>query len=163
VTRAARLARDLLLVAALVLGIRFFQTREMPSGPAPALVGTNLAGEPVSLDDFRGEPVVVYFWASWCGVCKAIAGNVDSLAERTKVMRVAVQSGPRDQVATALGPGVPGIEHVIVDPEGKLAASWGVGAFPTLFWIDDESSIRFTEVGYTSSLGMRVRSFFAAR
>jgi thiol-disulfide isomerase/thioredoxin len=163
VTRAARLARDLLLVAALVFGIRYFQTRDMPSGPAPSLAGMNLAGELVSLDDFRGGPVVVYFWASWCGVCKAIAGNVDSLAGRTTVIRVAVQSGSRDQVAKALGPDTPGLQRVILDPEGRLAASWGVGAFPTLFWLDDEAAIRFTEVGYTSSLGMRARSFFAAR
>jgi hypothetical protein len=44
-----------------------------------------------------------------------------------------------------------------------LAAAWGVGAFPTLFWLDGDSAIRFTEVGYTSSLGMRARSFFSAR
>jgi thiol-disulfide isomerase/thioredoxin len=147
----------------MIAGIRFFQTRGMPSGPAPALAGTNLAGEMVSIEEFRGEPVVVYFWASWCGVCKAIAGNVDSLAERTKVIRVAVQSGPAEKVAAALDPHTPGIERVIVDADGTLAAAWGVGAFPTLFWLDGDSAIRFTEVGYTSSLGMRARSFFSAR
>lgn len=160
-TRAKRLARDLLLIAVLVVGIRYFQTRGMPSGPAPALEGTNLAGETVSLADLRGEPVVVYFWASWCGVCKAIAGNVDSMAERQKVVRVAVQSGPAEKVAGALPPDTPGIETVVVDADGQLAAEWGVGAFPTLFWIDEDGEIRFTEVGYTSSLGMRARSFFA--
>src|SRR5690606_40590527 len=96
-----RLLRDVFLVILLFVGIRYFQTRDMPSGPAPALEGRGLSGEVVSLADLEGEPVVVYFWASWCGVCKAISGNVESLAEHTKVIRVAVHSGRATEVAVA--------------------------------------------------------------
>lgn len=99
-SRFGRLLRDLLLVAVIIAGFRYFQTRELPSGPAPSLVGTGLSGETVSLERFRGEPVIVYFWASWCGVCRAMEGNVEGLAD-VKVVRVAVASGKADAVARA--------------------------------------------------------------
>lgn len=150
-SRFGRLLRDLLLVAVIIAGFRYFQTRELPSGPAPSLVGTGLSGETVSLERFRGEPVIVYFWASWCGVCRAMEGNVEGLAD-VKVVRVAVASGKADAVARALD-GARG-ETVVIDEDGTLASSWGVGAFPTLFWLDAEGQIRFREVGYTSSFGL---------
>ena len=99
-SRFGRLLRDLLVVAVIIAGFRYFQTRELPSGPAPSLVGTGLSGETVSLERFRGEPVIVYFWASWCGVCRAMEGNVEGLAD-VKVVRVAVASGKADAVARA--------------------------------------------------------------
>ncbi len=46
------------------------------------LAGEDLAGDPLDLGDFRGKPVVVTVWGSWCGPCVAEADEVVDAAER---------------------------------------------------------------------------------
>jgi thiol-disulfide isomerase/thioredoxin len=54
------------------------------NGPAtrPALTGTTLDGQPFSMDDLQGKPVLINIWASWCGPCVAELPQLAALSER---------------------------------------------------------------------------------
>lgn len=155
-TRVGRLLQ-VVIFAALFFGIRAYQRRDLPSGPAPALSAVSLDGEPLSLS--TEKPTLVYFWATWCGVCSAMKGAVDDVSDDHNVITIAVQSGDEASIRAALPEGseLP----VISDPSGALAAQWNVSAYPTAFFVSPEGEIEFVEVGYTTGPGMRARMFLA--
>ena len=155
-----RTAIEIAVIVVIFFGVRAWQQRDAPSGPAPELVGTSLSGAPLALGVPPGEPVLVHFWATWCGVCRAEEGNIDGLAEDHRVITVAAQSGDASEVAAYMQ------EHdlefdVINDPSATLAHQWGVHAFPASFVIAPDGTIRHVEVGYTTSLGLRARMWLA--
>lgn len=152
--------RDGGLALLFLFGVRAYQLRGVARGPAPALAGIDMHGRPLSLETYRGKPVLLHFWATWCGVCKAEQSNIDTLARALPVLSVASRSGQASQVAAyvrehAIAP------EVIADPSGALAGRFGVHAFPTSFVIDAAGRIRHAEVGYTSELGLRLRMWLA--
>ena len=153
--------RDVLLVVVVVAAVRAYQQRDLPSGPAPHLEGTLLDGSFASLAAMRGEPVLLHFWATWCGVCRMEQGSIDAIAADRPVLSISSRSGE----AGAVGKYV--IENqvkppVLVDNRGALAARFGVHAFPTTFVLDRNGDIRFREVGYTTELGLRARLWLAS-
>lgn len=157
-----RTAVETALVLAAFLGIRAWQHRDAPSGPAPAMTGTLVdGGAPASLAALRGRPVMVHFWATWCSVCNAERGSVDSVAKDYAVLGVAADSGDAEQVRAWMRQS--GVAFPTVLDDGALARAFGVKAFPTSFFVDKEGTIRFVETGYTTELGMRARLALAGR
>ncbi|WP_028006943.1 thioredoxin [Solimonas flava] len=75
------------------------------------------------------QPVLVDFWAEWCGPCRMVAPVLDQLAvengERLKIVKLNVDENP--QVAAALG--IRGIPTLMLFKDGELAATQ-VGAVP---------------------------------
>lgn len=141
---------------AVVFGVRFYQHSTLVEGPAPALRAPLLDGGVFDLAAQRGRPVLVYFWATWCPVCRLEQGSIESLARDHQLVTVALQSGGS---ATVLkyrsdnGLRAPAIN----DPDGALARAWGVRATPTFFFVDRDGLIRFHELGYTTEIGLRFR------
>lgn len=159
-SKLRRFALEALVVVALVLGVRAYQTRDLASGEAPALSVQSLDGQRFSLAGVQGQPVAVHFWASWCGVCSAMRHNVRTLAHGHRVISVASRSGDEAAVRSFLAQH-PLDAPVIVDPSGALARTYGVRAYPTTFFVNAQGVIRHVEVGYTTELGMRLRLWSA--
>jgi peroxiredoxin len=163
-SRAARWrghAVNVLLIVALVAGIRWWQQRDMASGAAPLLQGITLAGRHYELPARPAHPVLVHFWATWCPVCRAEQGNIAAIArDDASVVTVAMQSGPPQQVARYLREQQ--IDFPVVnDADGRIAAAWGVHAVPASFIVAPDGTIRFVEVGYTTEAGLRLRLWLA--
>lgn len=56
--------------------------------PAPNILFEDPAGEPASIADFRGKPVLVNLWATWCGPCVVEMPSLDALAARNPDIHV---------------------------------------------------------------------------
>jgi peroxiredoxin len=147
-------------LVALLFAVRAYTLRGVASGAAPPLAGRDLDGHPISLDDFRGGPVAVHFWATWCEVCSVESGSVTALARGGRVVTVATDSGDAARVRARMeqeGVSFP----VVIDANGAIAAAWGVTRFPTTFFLDRAQRVSTVESGYTTSLGLRARLLWA--
>lgn len=151
-----RWAIDIAIIIGIIALLNGWQTRSLISGEAPPLAGRLLTDEPFDLADWRGETVVVHFWATWCSICKISAGAIDSIADDHRVITVAMQSaGPRTVEAYMADKGVD--FPVLMDPYGTLASEWGVKGVPTTFIVDAKGSIRYSGLGITTEPGLRGR------
>jgi peroxiredoxin len=160
--RWLRWGAELLLVAAIFVAVSAWQKRHMVEGPAPTLTGPRLDGAAFDLRALRGQAVVVHFWAGWCPICRLEEGSMAALAadHASQVITVAMQSGEENEVRALLrerGLLLP----VIADPQGRIAAQWGVNGVPATFVVDGAGHIRFREMGYTSGPGLRLRLWWA--
>lgn len=155
-------AINLLLLVVLVAGIRTWQQRDMVSGAAPALQGVTLSGTPYQLPSHPPRPLLVHFWATWCPICRTEQSSIDAIAhDRSDTITIAMQSGSDAQVTSYMreqGIALP----VLNDSDGSISKAWGVHAVPASFIIDRNGQISCVEVGYTTSIGLRIRLWWAA-
>jgi thiol-disulfide isomerase/thioredoxin len=152
---------ELLLFVVLIVGVRAWQQRDIVKGEAPVLAGYLLQGAPFILPAKPAQPVLVHFWATWCPICRAEEGSIESLAQdNPNVITIAMQSGSPvavQQYMREQGLSFP----VINDPNSQISAKWGVQAVPASFIVDTEGKIRYVEIGYTTGIGLRLRLWLA--
>ena len=100
-------------------------------------------------------------WATWCPVCKLEQATLEELQHDYRVVTVAMRSG--DRLAIEHYMAQEGLSFpVIVDDGGELARRFGVRGVPTSFVVDANGRIRFSEVGFTSAWGLRLRLWLAS-
>lgn len=149
------------IILAIIIGIRTWQHRGMLDGEAPDFERMTLSGETIRLDDYRGKPVLLHFWASWCPMCELEQGSITGLSKDWKVITIAFQSGGAEETQRYMER--KGISDwvTVVDEDGSLASQYGIKGVPTSYVLDEEGTIRFREVGLTSGWGLRLRLWLA--
>ncbi|QIC16937.1 protein disulfide oxidoreductase [Providencia vermicola] len=135
-----------------------------PESLAPVLLEPQMlaTGDSVSLAELsKKQPVLVYFWATWCGMCKITSPTVADIAKSgVPVISVAIRSGDSQRLLV-------GMEKkdlnfpVINDMNGQLANAVGISATPTFMIIDKGEMVSFTS-GYTSYWGLKARLWMAS-
>ncbi|MBK6739717.1 MAG: protein disulfide oxidoreductase [Haliea sp.] len=102
---------------------------------------------------------MLYFWASWCPVCKAVTPAVASLRDDHPVVTVALSSGSREQVLSAAreqGVGFP----IVNDAHGDIARAWDVRGTPTIAVLY-QGRVKSMTSGITTPPGISMRLWLA--
>ncbi|MFN7445489.1 MAG: redoxin family protein [Curvibacter sp.] len=162
-------ALTLLLVAAAVTGLNAWQTRDIPSGPAPdfrAALSSALGTRDITLEAWRaqhaGRAVALHFWADWCPICRAEEDNITALQQDWPVLTIAMRSGDAAKVARVLQQRQ--LKWLAaVDEDGSLSARYGLRAVPAFVVLDAQGRIRHASVGYTPEWSLRLRLWLAQR
>ena len=112
--------------------------------PVPDFVVYDLDGKEVHLTDFFGKPIVLNFWASWCGPCKSEMPDFNEvyqeLGEEVQFLMINMTDGDRETVEIASefvaeqGYTFP----VFYDTDQNAAITYGVYSLPTTLFIDAE-------------------------
>ena len=115
-----------------------------PGGRAPDFVLKDLANQPLRLSNLRGTPVVLNFFASWCGPCLLELPHIREAHLRSRergyiVLGVAVQDSreavrslARDQDLTF---------PMVIDGDNTVAAAYNVAGPPYTFFVDKDGII----------------------
>lgn len=108
----------------------------------PDFVVYDADGNEVRLHDFLGKPIVLNFWASWCGPCQLEMPDFEAkyleLGEEVQFLMVNVTDGSRETVETASqfisekGYSFP----VYFDTDRSAVMAYGVYSYPTTYFID---------------------------
>lgn len=107
------------------------------------------------------KPVLIHFWATWCPTCKVEASNIEFISKYFDVVTIAVNSGSKDELIDYL------LENdlrfnVLNDSNSYYSQEFNVAAFPTTFIYDGNKNLVFSEVGYTSTIGLFLRMWWAS-
>ncbi|OAM27163.1 MULTISPECIES: protein disulfide oxidoreductase [Eikenella] len=120
---------------------------------AAALPLHTLQGRHTTLAEAGGsQTAVLYFWGSWCGVCRLSSPAVDKLSRRgVPVVGVALQSGSDADVRSYLKQ-----FDTVNDPHGQWAQQWQVRVTPTIVLVKN-GRVRHSTTGAASYWGLRAR------
>lgn len=132
--------------------------------PAPDFQLENLNGELVSLSDFRGQPVLLNFWATWCPFCRAerpwIQEIHDTWQDKGLVVLTVdlIGAGPSRLATTETPDNLKEFMQsngysfpVLLDANQELLKTYNISATPTNVFIDKDGIIRQVHVGLFAS------------
>lgn len=113
---------------------------------APDFKMTDINGKSVSLSSLKGKPVVLNFWASWCGVCKTEMPHFENMYRQYKddinfVMLNLTGNGETTDRALSFIKENNYSFPVYFDDTGEGAVNYGIFSIPTTYFIDADGNI----------------------
>lgn len=115
---------------------------------APDFEMVDTAGNPVRLSDFRGQRVLINFWATWCPPCRAEMPQIQKFYEKRRndgivVLAVNLTSTERSPEAVGSFTNQHGLTFpVLLDRKGDVMKTYQVRAYPTSYIVDQDGIVR---------------------
>ena len=118
--------------------------------PAPGFTLLTLEGKKVSLSDYKGRPVLVNFWGTWCVPCKEEMPWIQQFrqqhaAEGFEVLGIVEEDAPKDEITKVVNK--IGVTYPILIPDKKIDDVYGVSYLPTSFYVDRKGIVVEQTIG----------------
>ena len=122
-----------------------------PSGPAPQFQLPSMAGKDVNLAQYKGQVVMINFWASWCGPCRTEMPILEKLSAKYKPMgfaMIGVNVEPDSKVAADWLKVTPVTFPILFDTKSEVSKLYSVASMPSTVIVDRKGNLRWKHVGY---------------
>ncbi len=124
----------------------------LPGNSAPNFQLQSLDGETVSLDGLRGQPVIVNFWATWCGPCRMEMPFIQEVYEdpdwvEQGLVILAVNAGESASEARKFMESNKLSFKVLLDADKEVMMMYNISGIPTTYFIDKDGIIRDVKIG----------------
>jgi thiol-disulfide isomerase/thioredoxin len=122
-----------------------------PSGPAPKFQLDSIGGKVVNLDQFKGQVVMINFWASWCGPCRTEMPILEKLHAKYKPMgftMVGINVEPDPKLAVDWLKSTPVSFPILLDTKSEVSKLYQVAGMPSTVIVDRKGNLRWLHRGY---------------
>lgn len=137
-----------LVVAGAVAGSVSAAT-QLLGGEAPDFVLKSLSGKNLRLSEYRGDVVMLSFWATWCGDCRAQLDELGAMRDRYQYAGVELLAVSLDQNARAAGDVTAEASYpVLHDAGGEVGRLYDVTKMPVMVLIDRGGVVREVFEGF---------------
>jgi thiol-disulfide isomerase/thioredoxin len=122
--------------------------------PAPAFTLRDLDGKKVSLADYKGKPVFVNFWATWCEPCKLEMPWLENFHQKYPglvILGVSTDDAGKDVVAKTAKK--LGVTYPILLKDDKIEDDYGLEYMPESFYVDRSGKVLIATAGITDGQG----------
>ena len=137
------------VVAALALALPALAAD--PNGPAPQFTLASKAGSDISLSQYKGQVVMINFWASWCGPCRQEMPLLESIYKKYNRMgftMIGVNVEPDSKAADEWLKATPVSFPILYDRDSKVSKLYNVAGMPSTVIIDRNGNLRKLHRGY---------------
>ena len=117
---------------------------------APDFEQMDLNGETVRLSDFRGDIVLINFWATWCGPCRLEMTTFQTRLESFQGEGFSILAVNNDEPEKDIRFYLDGLDltfPILLDPGAKVQELYRVWRYPASFFVDREGVIRYIHLG----------------
>jgi thiol-disulfide isomerase/thioredoxin len=121
------------------------------SASAPDFQLDAMSGKKETLTGYKGQVVMINFWATWCGPCRQEMPVLEQLHKKYKPMgftMIGVNVEPDSQGAVKWLSATPVTFPILFDTESKVSKLYAVGGMPSTVIVDRKGNVRYVHRGY---------------